>query len=111
VQHLGVIIGSDFDSMSRWATHHASSCTSLFPFILHERMPIQHALLILRQAATPQLSYFTRCLSPDLTTDPCANFDKALWTTALNKLRIPLTSILIGYLTSFRYPSNLVVLD
>ena len=89
VQHLGVIIGSDSSAMSRWAVNYASSCTSLFPFILHERMPIQHALLILRQAAAPRLSYFIRCLTPDLTVTPCATFDQELWTTALNKLRIP----------------------
>ncbi len=62
---------------------------TFFNLLLHDSIPPQEALILLRLSGVPRMNYLTRCVDPDLTRKATKAFDDRVLTTALTKLCIP----------------------
>jgi hypothetical protein len=87
---MGAVIGRDEVAVQEGmkevlgASHHSA----FFNRLLSNVLPVQHAMLILRQCAVPQLNYVMRCVPPPCIADEAAQFDEMIIGTALDKLSI-----------------------
>ena len=59
---------------------------AFFRRLLLDEMPVQSAMLLLRQCMVPQLNYLLRCTPPSCVQDVCAEFDAQVLTAAVDKL-------------------------
>jgi len=87
---MGAVVGRDEEAVKEGMrevlgpSHHST----FFSRLLSNVLPIQHAMLILRQCAVPQLNYVMRCVPPPCIADEAAQFDEMTIRTALDKLTI-----------------------
>ena len=59
---------------------------AFFRRLLLDEMPVQSAMLLLRQCMVPQLNYLLRCTPPSCIANTCAEFDAQVLAAAVDKL-------------------------
>src|SRR5580658_115355 len=61
---LGAPIGTNHESVERLATTMLKDQLAILDYLLHDAMPVQEAMLLLRISSTHKLDYLLRCVRP-----------------------------------------------
>ena len=86
---VGAVVGRD-DTSIRAGVHNVLSAAGGHDAFLRrlqlDEMPIQTAMLLLRQCMVPSMSYFVRCIAPECIEDEAHWFDQRVIKAAADKL-------------------------
>jgi hypothetical protein len=87
---VGAVLGRDEQAVREGLAHvrQQASNDAFFRRLLLDEMPVQSAMLLLRQCMVPQLNYLLRCTPPSCIADTCAEFDAQVLSAAVDKLDI-----------------------
>ena len=96
------MVGLDGKVVEEFVVAKVNSHQPLLTALLHNAMPTQNSLLLLRLCALPRLNFLCRTISPRLTSSGCTLFDQMITDTFRSKLQLPPLSP--GALTQVRLP-------
>ena len=86
---VGAVVGRD-DAAIRAGVHDVLSAAGGHDAFLRrlqlDEMPIQTAMLLLRQSMVPSMNYFMRCIAPVCIEDEAHDFDQRVMEAAMDKL-------------------------
>lgn len=86
---LGSVVGtSDSLMYDLLVKNIGSSHTDILSRITHEKMPVQHAMILLRMCMVPKLNYIIRTVRPSVTQKITEEFDRLIITTARRLLKL-----------------------
>ena len=85
---VGAAVGRDEQAVRHGLAQvrHQAGNDAFFRRLLLDEMPVQSAMLLLRQCMVPQLNYLLRCTPPSCIADTCAEFDAQMLAAAVDKL-------------------------
>ena len=85
---VGAVVGRDEQAVREGLAlvRQQAGNDAFFRRLLLEEMPVQSAMLLLRQCMVPQLNYLLRCTPPGCIEDTCAQFDAQVLEAAIAKL-------------------------
>ena len=88
-EFLGSFLGLDRKLISDNLLQKAQENSQLCSALLHPKIKIQSALIILRQCVIPSMNFITRTHPPSLSHLATNSFDRLILTTAKSKLGLP----------------------
>ena len=91
IEVMGAAVGRDSETIKLGLDCLAakdSGSEAFFRRLQSPELPVQSAMLVLRQCAVPKLNYLLRCSPPACIAEQAAHFDHALVTDACDKLEL-----------------------
>lgn len=89
METLGAPVGADCKEVGEILSRKVESHQNFFENILHPKLPVQVALLLLRKSAIPAMGYLTRVVPPSRLAPHAAAFDARVLRTVVTKLDLP----------------------
>eukprot|EP00455_Lapot_gusevi_P003283 TRINITY_DN1134_c0_g1_i5.p1 TRINITY_DN1134_c0_g1~~TRINITY_DN1134_c0_g1_i5.p1 ORF type:complete len:270 (-),score=35.34 TRINITY_DN1134_c0_g1_i5:1216-1923(-) len=88
---LGAVVGLDTDRMIAWAknTVNSEAHNRLFASLMHDAMPCQISLRLLRTCALPRLNFLMRVLPPLVLAGALRQFDEKVFRVLTTKIGLP----------------------
>ena len=91
IEVMGAAVGRDSEAVKLGLDSMAakdSGSAAFFRRLQSPELPVQSAMLVLRQCAVPKLNFLLRCSPPECIAQQAADFDDTLMATACSKLEL-----------------------
>ena len=88
MEAVGAVVGRDEQAIRDGLAQvrHQAGSDAFFRRLQLDDMPVQSAMLLLRQCMVPKLNYLLRCSPPSCISDVCREFDSQVLAAAVDKL-------------------------
>jgi hypothetical protein len=85
---LGAPVGRDTARMQQLLLDIVKEHDRFFELLMHDKLSLQEAFLILGKSGVPRMSYISRCVRPEISKDPLQQFDDKVQSVAMRRLEI-----------------------
>jgi hypothetical protein len=85
---MGAVIGCNGVYIQQAVSRFSLDMDPFFRRLLSEYLPVQSAMLLLRQCGVPRMDYLLRCIPPECVVSLAQSFDDTVMRSALLKLEI-----------------------